>query len=109
MLVQAFPRAQPAAPAREPHDRPIIVAQPKGALAVAKSKEPKGYRATQEDATDLLAHELLQSMRDQLLIVLIQRLGGEITVQPSEIDATGNLILTLKVDGGFMFGVAKKN
>ena len=56
--------------------------------------------------------EALDAMMEQLLLVLIQRLGGKVTIPVSEIDNTGDLIMTMEMDAvsrDFTFQVSKKN
>lgn len=51
----------------------------------------------------------IDNMKDQLLIVLIQRLGGKVSVPCAEIDDTGGLICTMGVEGRtFHFEIGKK-
>lgn len=53
--------------------------------------------------------EAMENMRDQLVIVLLQRLGGEVSVPVEEIDATGNVVVMLKLEGTtFKFSVKAK-
>jgi hypothetical protein len=60
-------------------------------------------------ATDPTARALIDAMKGQLLIVLIERLGGEIRVPVTEVDATGNRLLSMRVDGrDFVFVVERK-
>jgi len=49
------------------------------------------------------------NFKDQLLIVLVNRLGGEISIPVAEIDATGPFTLSFNIDNGaFNFTVGKK-
>lgn len=41
----------------------------------------------------------LQRFKDQLLIVLLKRLGGQVTVPVSEIDATGQDLMAFELVG----------
>ena len=55
--------------------------------------------------------QILDDFRDQLLIVLIKRLGGKITIPISEADNTGGNLLAMSVDiknKTFNFEVKKK-
>jgi len=45
-----------------------------------------------------LHHDLIESMKDQLLIVLFNRLGGKVSIPVSEIDETGMFNLTMSLD-----------
>ena len=64
------------------------------------------------DAARDLAPEhagLIDNLKDQLLIVFLRRLGGEITVPVSEVDDTGDLLFAFSVDGdSFNFKLSKK-
>lgn len=53
--------------------------------------------------------QAIERMKDQLLIVLIERFGGDAYVHVNEIDATGdrNLLMSIR-DGGFHFSVRPK-
>lgn len=60
---------------------------------------------------DRAANIAIESMKSQLLIVLVNRLGGEIDIPVSEIDATERFVLALQVidDGkAFKFKVLEK-
>jgi hypothetical protein len=41
----------------------------------------------------------LQRFKDQLLIVLLKRLGGEVTIPIAEVDATGNDLMAFELVG----------
>ena len=41
----------------------------------------------------------LDDMKDQLILVLIQRLGGDVTIPVEEIDNTGGVTLLMGVTG----------
>lgn len=54
----------------------------------------------------------LDDMKDQLLIVLIKRLGGKVTIPVAEIDGTGSDLLAFSVDPvarTFRFVASKKS
>ena len=54
----------------------------------------------------------LDNMKDQLLIVLIKRLGGDVTIPIEEIDGTGGALLSLSLDPDtrtFRFVASKKS
>lgn len=56
------------------------------------------------------ARALIDAMKDQLLLVLVQRLGGEIRVPVAEVDGTGGLLMSLGIDGSdFIFKVTRKH
>ena len=53
----------------------------------------------------------LENMRDQLLIALIRRHGGKLTVPVREIDNTGGFVMTMECDQSartFTFELVKK-
>lgn len=53
---------------------------------------------------------LIDDLKDQLLIVFLKRLGGAARIPVSEVDDTGQNVLTLAVDGtDFVFVVGKKS
>jgi len=54
---------------------------------------------------------LLHNMKDQLLIVMINRLGGSVDIPVSEIDDSGEFICMMRIDNGnsFHFEVSKKS
>lgn len=54
---------------------------------------------------------LLDDFKEQLLLVLIQRLGGSVSLPVKEVDETGGLVLAMSVDADarvFHFEVRKK-
>lgn len=65
------------------------------------------------EAARLLAPEhaaLLDDLKDQLLIVFLKRLGGEVTIPVSEVDDTGSNTLAFSVkDGAFRFVLGWKS
>ena len=69
-------------------------------------------QAHQYDEPFNVAAQLLELMKTQLLIVLVNRLGGNIELPVGEIDATGQWMLNMAVDqdrGVFTFTTAKKS
>lgn len=45
------------------------------------------------------AHQqAIEAMKSQLLIVLINRLGGSVDIPVSEVDGTGKFVLAMKMD-----------
>lgn len=67
----------------------------------------KGIDLAREDAP--LHAAVLDDFKDQLLIVFLKRLGGEVTIPVSEVDDTGGDLLTFSVkDGNFNFVARKK-
>jgi hypothetical protein len=58
-----------------------------------------------------LAREVIEAIMPQLLIVFLNRLGGELTVPIKEVDGTGEFNLALSVDqdaGTFTFKTQRK-
>lgn len=54
--------------------------------------------------------QAIEAMKDQLLIVLIERAGGEAAVSVAEIDATGDRNLVMSLQGTwFHFAVRPKD
>ena len=52
---------------------------------------------------------LLDDLKDQLLLVLIRRLGGDVSIPVSEVDDTGGVLLMMSVTGNtFNFSVRQK-
>lgn len=51
-----------------------------------------------QELADPVARQALEAMMGQLLIVLVERLGGEVTVPVAEIDGTGDRTLNLRFD-----------
>ena len=67
----------------------------------------KGIDAARADAP--LHAAVLDDFKDQLLIVLIRRLGRSISIPVAEIDDTGGELLAFNVvDGVFNFQLRKK-
>lgn len=53
--------------------------------------------------------DVLDNFKDQLLIVLIRRLGGKVSIPVAEVDNTGGAVLSMSVrDGNFNFEVGAK-
>jgi len=68
---------------------------------------------TKIDLNSTLHKEVLDQFKDQLLIVLIKRLGGTISIPVTEVDDTGRDVLSFSVTGtrttqSFNFAVGKK-
>lgn len=54
----------------------------------------------------------IEDMKEQLLFVLVNRLGGKVVIPVSEIDDTGNLVMMMSLDQqskAFTFEVRKKD
>jgi hypothetical protein len=55
---------------------------------------------------------MLNAMKEQLLIVLVNRLGGNVTIPVNEIDSTGGYVLLMEANlqqQTFTFTTAKKS
>jgi hypothetical protein len=54
--------------------------------------------------------KVLDDFKDQLLIVMAKRLGGDVSIPVAEVDDTGHDLLSFSVnDGVFQFIVSKKS
>lgn len=63
---------------------------------------------------DPILAKALEDMRDQLLLVLIKRGGGSVTIPVSEIDGTGGYVCNMTIEGegattAFRFDLSKKH
>jgi hypothetical protein len=53
---------------------------------------------------------VLDNFKDQLLIALVERLGGKVTVPVADVDATGRYVMLMSVrDGHFEFELQAKS
>jgi len=56
------------------------------------------------------AAQAMENFRDQLMIVLLQRLGDKVSIPVAEVDNTGGHLVTMKVENGvFNIEVIKKH
>lgn len=54
--------------------------------------------------------DLIDALKDQLLIVFLNRMGGKLSVPVAEIDATGDYTMSFNVvDGVFNFQIGRKS
>lgn len=54
--------------------------------------------------------DVIDAFKEQLLIVFLNRLGGDVSVPVAEVDATGGFVVSFNVvDGVFNFKVARKS
>jgi hypothetical protein len=70
----------------------------------------QGIKLAAGDNPELAA--ALEDMQDQLVLALIKRLGGKVTLPVSEIDATGHFILMMEADPmlqAFTFELKRKD
>lgn len=66
--------------------------------------------AAVQAAADPDARALIDLMKSQLLIVLVDRLGGDVVIPVAEIDGTGDRLLSMSVEGrSFRFTVTRKS
>lgn len=63
-----------------------------------KPNTPWGRSLTKEEAEAYLGPDTFQLFRQQLFLVLLDRLGGEVTIPVSEVDATGKFVMNLHID-----------
>jgi hypothetical protein len=62
-----------------------------------------------------MLNPMVEMMKGQLLIVLVERLGGDVTIPVAEIDNTGQKMMTMELidqessKPKFRFKIAKKN
>lgn len=67
----------------------------------------KGIDLAREDAP--LHAAVLDDFKDQLMIVLLKRLGPKVSIPVSEVDDTGGYVVAFNVENGaFNFEVRKK-
>lgn len=56
-----------------------------------------------------LAAEVIEDLKEQLLLVFIKRLGGKVTVPVQEVDDTGGQVLMMEIVGSdFVFEIQQK-
>lgn len=71
--------------------------------------DPAVHEQLQAQAVDPFRRQLLDALKGQLLIVMVNRLGGRVELPVAEIDATGGWVLNMAVDGGvFTFTTERK-
>lgn len=58
----------------------------------------KGIEAARADSP--LHAQIMDDFKDQLILALIRRAGGKVSIPVSEVDSTGGLLLFLALDGG---------
>lgn len=52
---------------------------------------------------------VMDNFKDQLILVLIERLGGKVTIPVAEVDNTGGKLLTMSItDGNFNLNLERK-
>lgn len=57
-----------------------------------------GRKLTPAEAEAYLGGDTMDLIRQQLPIVLLDRLGGEVSIPASEIDGTGRFTMLLQID-----------
>lgn len=61
---------------------------------------------------DAIANMAIEAMKSQLLIVMVNRLGGKVSIPVSEVDATGSFLLAMQLNveqREFVFTVVRKD
>jgi hypothetical protein len=54
--------------------------------------------------------DVIDALKEQLLIVFLNRLGGQVSVPVAEVDATGSYTMSFNVvDGVFNFQIGRKS
>ena len=67
----------------------------------------KGIDLVREHAPEHAA--VLDDFKDQLLLALIRRLGGNVSIPVAEVDQTGGFVLSMRiVDNVFIFTLENK-
>ena len=67
----------------------------------------KGIDLARADSPEHAA--LLDDLKDQLLMVFLRRLGGDVFIPVEEVDDTSQLLMSMSVkDGVFHFGLKPK-
>jgi hypothetical protein len=70
----------------------------------------KGERETLSSDPAVNSDGLMDRFKDQLLIVLLKRLGGEVTIPISEVDGTAQDLATFRLrNGSFLLGIRHKS
>jgi len=59
---------------------------------------PFGRKLSAAEAEAYLGGDAMNLVRQQLMLVMLDRLGGELTIPVSEVDATGRFTMTMNVD-----------
>ena len=67
----------------------------------------KGVDLAREDNPEHAA--VIDSFKDQLLIVFLKRLGGNVSIPLSEVDDTGRDLLAFRIDGDQVFHFEIRN
>jgi uncharacterized protein YijF (DUF1287 family) len=68
----------------------------------------KGIKYAREVAPEHA--DLMEDLRDQLLIVFLKRLGGKASIPVAEVDDTGGDCLAFRIENGvFHFSIVRKS
>ena len=69
-----------------------------------------GRTLTTQEAEIYLGGDTMNLFRQQLMLCLLDRLGGEITIPVAEVDATGQFTMSMQIDPvkGFTLKLGKK-
>lgn len=57
-----------------------------------------GRKLTAQEAEHYLGGDTMALVRQQLMLVMLDRLGGALTIPISEVDATGKFMMSMSVD-----------
>ena len=57
-----------------------------------------GRSLTKQEAEFYLGGDTMNLFRQQIMLVMLDRMGGALTIPISEIDATGKLMMNLTID-----------
>lgn len=73
------------------------MAEPQG---VGAAPHIWGRKLSAAEADAYLGGEAMNLFRQQLMLCLLERLGGELEIPVAEVDATGRLTMEMEVDHG---------
>lgn len=59
---------------------------------------PFGRKLTAAEAEAYLGGDTMNLFRAQLMLVMLDRLGGELTIPVAEVDATGRFTMEMEID-----------
>jgi hypothetical protein len=71
-----------------------------------------GRKLTAGEAEAYLGGDTMDLFRQQLMLVMLDRLGGEIVVPVAEVDATGRFTMEMEIDpraGSFTLKLGRKS
>lgn len=71
-----------------------------------------GRKLSAREAEAYLGGDTMNLFRQQLMLAMLDRLGGSVTIPVAEVDATGNLTMEVDIDyaaGTFTLKLGRKN